>query len=69
MSYDQLYCYDTNTVDCGVYVRVLPFEGKGVQKSKLTSIVPQAQAGVSGTRKVLHIESMTTITSPFLEEI
>ena len=31
MSYDQLYCYDTNTVDCGVYVRVLPFEGKGTE--------------------------------------
>ena len=27
--YGSYYCYKTTTVDCGVYYRVMPFEGKG----------------------------------------
>ena len=27
--YGSYYCYKTSTVDCGVYYRVMPFEGKG----------------------------------------
>ena len=27
--YSSYYCYDNSNTDCGVYVRAMPFEGKG----------------------------------------